>query len=82
MEWINPHCLIHVDVRGADWIIEAGSPNALLRLGFNKTTLPRGTEVVVEAFQARDGSNRAMGQWVQFPDGRKLFLSKSAQAAQ
>ena len=83
MEWVNPHSWIHLEVKDGDgktteWMIEGGSPNALLRLGFNKSALPKGSEVVVEGFQARDGSNRAVGQVVTFVDGRKLFLGGSA----
>ena len=86
MDWINPHSWIHLDVPGPDgtvvsWMIEGGSPNALLRLGFNKSALPKGSEVVVEGFQSRDGSNRAVGQVVKFADGRKLFLGGSAPGA-
>jgi hypothetical protein len=40
--------------------------------------LPAGSEVVVEGFQAKDGSNRAVGQSIAFADGRKLFLGGSA----
>jgi hypothetical protein len=86
MDWINPHSWIHIDVKGPDgkivsWMVEGGSPNALLRLGFNKSALPAGSEVVVEGFQAKDGSNRAVGQFVAFADGRKLFLGGSAPGA-
>lgn len=86
MDWTNPHSWIHLDVKGADgkvvsWMIEGGSPNALLRLGFNKSALPKGSEVVVEGFQAKDGSNRAVGQFIAFADGRKLFLGGSAPGA-
>jgi len=86
MDWTNPHSWIHLDVKSPDgktvsWMIEGGSPNALLRLGFNKSALPKGSEVVVEGFQAKDGSNRAVGQFVAFADGRKLFLGGSAPGA-
>jgi hypothetical protein len=86
MDWVNPHSWIHLDVVGADgqtvsWMIEGGSPNALLRRGFTKSALPPGSEVVVEGFQATDGSNRAVGQSVVFADGRKLFLGGSAPGA-
>ena len=86
MDWINPHSWIHMDVKGQDgkivsWMIEGGSPNALLRLGFTKAALPSGSEVVVEGFQAKDGSNKAVGQFVAFADGRKLFLGGSAPGA-
>jgi len=83
MDWVNPHSWIHIDVKSpageiVSWMVEGGSPNALLRLGFNKSSLPPGSEVVVEGFQAKDGSNRAVGQVVGFADGRKLFLGGSA----
>jgi len=52
IEWINPHSWITIDVKGADgtvqtWEIEAGAPNAMFRRGFNKDSLPLGTEIVV-----------------------------------
>jgi hypothetical protein len=86
LDWINPHSWIHIDVNGADgkpvrWMIEGGSPNALLRMGFTKDALPVGSEVLVDGFQAKDGSNRGVGKSVSFADGRKLFLGGSAPGA-
>jgi len=86
MEWINPHSWIHLDVKDANgktvsWKIEGGSPNSLLRLGFTKAALPKGSDVVVEGFRAKDGTNTAVGQFVAFADGRKLFLGGSAPGA-
>src|SRR5271163_4315121 len=79
MDWINPHSWIHLDVKGADgkvssWMIEGGSPNALLRLGFTKNSLPAGTEIIVEGYQAKDGANRGVAAVLTYMDGRKLFL--------
>ncbi len=86
MEWINPHSWIHMDVKGADgktvsWMVEGGSPNALLRRGFNKNSLPAGTEIVIEGYQAKDGSNRANGRDITFADGKRLFLGSSGNGA-
>ena len=86
MEWINPHAWIHVDVKGSDgkvveWMIEAGTPNTLFRRGFTKDSLKPGTEIVVDGYQAKDGSNKANGRDVTFPDGRKLFLGSSGTGA-
>src|SRR5438045_8915073 len=66
VELINPHSWFHIDVKGADgkvttWMIEGGSPNALIRLGFTQQSVPVGTEIIVDAFQAKDGSNKACG---------------------
>jgi hypothetical protein len=85
-EMINPHSWIHLDVKDPDgkvatWMIEGGSPNSLLRLGFTKNSLPPGTEIVVEGFQAKDGANRGVGANLTFTDGRKLFLGGSAPGA-
>ena len=81
MEWVNPHSWIHIDVKGADgtvvnWMIEGGSPNSLMRLGFTKNALLPGMEIVVEGFQAKDGTNKGVGRSLTFADGRKLFLSE------
>lgn len=86
MDWINPHSWIHIDVKGPDgkvvqWMIEGGSPNVLLRMGFTKEALPPGAEIVLEGFQAKDGSNRGVGKTLSFADGRKLFLGSSAPGA-
>jgi hypothetical protein len=83
MDWVNPHSWIHIDVTGDDgkvinWMIEGGSPNVLLRLGFSKDALPTGSEIVMEGYQAKDGSNRGVGKVLTFADGRKLFLGSSA----
>ena len=83
MQWINPHPWIHIEVKGPDgnavvWMIEASAPNTLIRRGFNRDSLPVGTVITVEGYQARDGSNRANGTDLTFPDGRKVFLSANA----
>ena len=83
MEWINPHAWLHIDVKDADgkvttWMIEAAAPNSLLRRGFTKYSLATGTELMVEGFQAKDGSNRANGSSITFTDGRKLFVGNAA----
>jgi hypothetical protein len=82
MEWINPHSWIHIDVKNADgtvtsWMIECGSPNTLFRRGVTKDSLPAGTEVSVDGYLAKDGSNRANGRDVTLTDGKKLFLGSS-----
>jgi hypothetical protein len=83
IELINPHSWIHIDVVGADgqvvtWMIEGGSPNALIRQGITKNSLPIGTELLVDGYQAKDGANRAVGKDVTLADGRKLFFGGSA----
>src|SRR6476620_7576365 len=86
MEWINPHAWIHIDVKKPDgtvekWMIEGGTPNTLFRRGFTKTSLPYGTVIVVDGYQAKDGALRANGRDLTFPDGRKLFMGSSGTGA-
>jgi len=86
MEWINPHAWIHMDVKKPDgkvesWMIEAGAPNALLRRGFTKASLPVGTVITVEGYQAKDGANRANGRDITYQDGKKLFVGSSGTGA-
>jgi hypothetical protein len=88
VEWVNPHTWIHVEVTKPDgakevWMIEGGSPNSLLRHGVTRDSLPLGTEIVVDGYQARDHSlRRANGRNLTYPDGRKLMLGSSAPEAQ
>ena len=82
VEFINPHSWIHIDVKDTDgkvtrWMVEGGSPNALFRRGVTKDALPTGTEISVDGYQAKDGSNRANGRDITFADGRKLFVGGS-----
>jgi hypothetical protein len=86
VEWINPHTWIHMDVKKTDgsverWMIEGGTPNTLLRRGITKNSLPQGTEIMVDGYKAKNGSNRANGRDVTFPDGRRLFLGSSGTGA-
>ena len=79
VEWINPHTWIHLDVKGPDgqlvkWMIEGGSPNSLFRRGVTKASLPLGTEIIVEGYQARSGTKRANGRDLTFPNGAKFSL--------
>ena len=75
----NPHSWIHIDVKDAEgkvvtWMIEGASPNNLYRLGLTKESLPAGTEITAEGYQAKDGSTRAVGRNITFANGKKFFL--------
>ena len=84
MEWVNPHSWLVIDVPKPDgtadrWRIEGGSPSVLLRLGWNRNSLPAGTKIKVVAYQAKDGSLRASSQSIEFPDGRKIGMGGSGE---
>jgi len=86
IEWINPHTWIHVDVKETDgkitkWMIEGGSPNALIRRGVTSQLLKVGMEVMVDGYQAKDGSSRANGRDITLADGRKLSVSSPGTGA-
>ena len=95
LELVNPHAWIHIEARevtlagekkdlsgGTEvWAVEGGTPNTLLRRGLTRDSLPIGTEVVVDGYRAKNGTNRANGRDVMFPDGRKLFMGSSGVGA-
>ncbi|HET9359409.1 MAG TPA: DUF6152 family protein [Vicinamibacterales bacterium] len=84
MRWANPHAWIYIDVVGKDgkavnWAWETGGANALYRRGWRKEDLVAGTMIVIDGFQARNGSRTANATSITFPDGRKLFAGSSSQ---
>jgi hypothetical protein len=86
MDWINPHAWLHIDVKESNgavvsWMIELGPPNALLKRGWTKQSVPIGIEVLVDGYRAKDGALRANGRDVTFPDGRKFFAGSQGTGA-
>ena len=85
-EWINPHSWIHVDVTDdggtvQSWAIECGAPNALIRRGLNKNSIPAGTELVVDGYGAKNGSNTANARDITLPDGSQFYVGSSGTGA-
>lgn len=85
-QWVNPHSWLIVDVEKEDgtteqWAVEGGAPSALLRRGWNRNSLPPGTRVIVDGFQAKDGKPRANARDIEFPDGRRLFIGSARTGA-
>lgn len=90
VEWINPHAWVHVTVNqpgkpAAEWMVEGGTPNTLLRGGLTKASLKPGTEVIVRGYQSKDRlcspACKANGRDVTFTDGRKVFMGSSGTGA-
>jgi hypothetical protein len=86
VEWINPHAWMHIDVKepngkASSWSIELAAPNSMIRRGWNKNSIAVGTVVVVEGWQAKNGSKTANGGHVTLPDGRRLFAGSSGTGA-
>lgn len=90
LQWINPHAWFHIaaeqeDGTTVEWMIEGGTPNALMRAGINRKSLQVGTEIVVQGYQSKDRrcdpACKANGRDMTFPDGRKLFMGSSGTGA-
>ena len=83
MRFSNPHSWIYITVKTdsgeiQDWAFEGAAPNALLRRGYNRDSLPPGTEIRIRGFQARDRTNRAAGTQVTLvKDGSRLFVGST-----
>ena len=83
MRFSNPHSWIYLTVKTdsgevQDWAFEGAAPNALLRRGFNRDSLPPGTEIRIRGFQARDRTNRAAGTQITLTkDGSRLFVGST-----
>ena len=77
-DWVNPHAWLYLDVKAADgnvanWAVEMGPPNALLRRGWKKSSMQVGAVIKVEGFAAKNGKNFANATNVTMPDGTKIF---------
>src|ERR1700744_5192887 len=89
VEWINPHTWVHmmVTTNGVDqeWMVEAGTPNTLLREGLTRDSLKPGEQIVFRGSRAKDARCRpackANGRDVTFTDGRKVFMGSSGTGA-
>ena len=86
VEWINPHAWIHLQVTRPDgkteeWMVEGGTPNTLQRRGVTRDSVKPGTIIVVAGFKSKDGTLRANGRNITFPDGRTLFMGSSGTGA-
>lgn len=86
VELVNPHSWIWMDVKGKDgtvvsWGIEGGPPTNLFRNGITKSSLPKGTEIKLFGYQAKSGESKGVGVFVEYLDGRKVFMGGSAPGA-
>ena len=89
VEWINPHTWVHMivvtDGTPQEWMVEAGTPNTLLREGLTRDSLKPGEEIIVRGYRAKDARCRpackANGRDVTFTDGRKVFMGSSGTGA-
>ena len=87
VELVNPHAWIHLEVKDAktgkveEWMVEGGTPNTLQRRGITRDSIKVGTVIIVEGFQAKDGTFKANGRNLTFEDGRTLFMGSTGTGA-
>jgi len=83
MDWVNPHSWIHMEAvnpktgKVETWDIETGPPNTLYRNGWRKTSIPVGSEIVVNGTLAKNGTNTVNARSVRTPDGKTLLAGSS-----
>jgi hypothetical protein len=87
VELMNPHSWLWMDVKNPDgtvtnWGFEGGSPNSLIRHGVTKSSLPVGTEIIVNGYQVKSGENKGVAASLTFADGRELFFGGSTPDAE
>jgi Family of unknown function (DUF6152) len=84
IEWTNPHVWFYLDVKEdagqmANWAMEMGSPNGLLRAGWTRNSLKIGDVLTVEGFRSRDKANTGNASVVVMAStGQKLFTGSPA----
>jgi hypothetical protein len=83
LEWTNPHARLYVRVKGKSgeavvWEFELGSPNALMRHGWNRSSLKPGDALTVMGYLAKDGTKLAKIRSLAMADGRKVFAAPSS----
>ena len=83
VEWMNPHARFYLDVKDqsgkvTNWEFELGSPNGLLRAGWNRSSLKIGDDVTVKGFRAKDGSNLANATGVTLSSGKGVLSGASS----
>lgn len=83
--WQNPHTFFYIDVKDektgkvANWGMEMGSPNILMRQGWRRDTMKVGDTVTVDGSLAKDGSNTGNANSVVLAStGKRLFAGSSA----
>ena len=83
LEWTNPHAWIFIDAKGPDgvvanWEIELGSPNTLIRYKWKRDTVKVGQTITVDGYLSKDGLKRINSKIVTLADGTKFEAGSSA----
>ena len=84
--WANPHTILTFDVKDASgtvmtWNAESGSPSALTRMGWTRTSLKAGDQVTIELFPARNGARVGRLAKVTLAGGKELRDSQGTEGS-
>ena len=93
VEWVNPHSMLWLDVRGSSgrseqwalerrglerWGFELSPPNALMRRGLRRAMLRPGDRITIRAYPARDGRRFASVEALTLASGRRVVMGPAA----
>ena len=82
VDWVNPHIVIFMDVKGETWKLESNPPAWFRRVGVNKNDFSKavGQTITVEGNRAKDGSPYAYMHKIKYMDGTSMELVSPSQA--
>jgi hypothetical protein len=80
MEFINPHSMLHLDVKNGDgsvteWVFQTTNSGTLRSRGLARSgpgSLEVGAKYTVKGFAARNGNPMGFLRVLVFPDGKEL----------
>ena len=87
VEWQNPHTFFYIDVKDeksnevANWSVELGSPNSLMRLGWKRSSMKIDDVVTVNGSLAKDGSKLVNARTVTLASTGKPLLTGSSEGS-
>ena len=87
VEWQNPHTYFYIDVKDAktnetaNWAVELGSPNSLMRLGWTRKSMQIDETVTVQGSLAKDGSKLLNARTVSLASTGQRLLTGSSEDA-
>jgi Family of unknown function (DUF6152) len=87
LEWVNPHVILHVDLKDdkgnvKNWAIEMYNPLTMRRAGWDKDILKAGDDVSVTFHPAKNGNTMGYvreGDGKIISKGKELMLSSNGQ---
>jgi len=85
VEWQNPHTYFYIDVKDAktnetaNWAVELGSPNSLMRLGWTRKSMKIDDIVTVQGSLAKDGSKLLNARTVSLASTGQHLLTGSSE---